>query len=137
MPLYDYHCSACNKVFENRQKMNDSSLPECPYCGEKNKIKKLPSAPALLINNKAYDAPQKILDQSSNFGGSKLHQLPKSKQNGLSRISYVDGVGYVESSDLVSPPPGSFGKEGRIVLVEEKTDSDKSKEKKKKSNNNK
>lgn len=35
MPLYDYHCSACETQFEQYQKMADNKVPEgqpCPCC---------------------------------------------------------------------------------------------------------
>lgn len=33
MPLYDYRCMACNRVFEIRKSINESH-PECPECKE-------------------------------------------------------------------------------------------------------
>lgn len=33
MPLYDYKCVACNKVFEIRKGINEPH-PECPECKE-------------------------------------------------------------------------------------------------------
>lgn len=35
MPIYEYKCSKCDKIFEKFQKMNDSSVKKCPYCGGK------------------------------------------------------------------------------------------------------
>ncbi len=32
MPLYDYRCHACDKVFEARHRFDDPS-PACPNCG--------------------------------------------------------------------------------------------------------
>ncbi|MGK5084218.1 FmdB family zinc ribbon protein [Bdellovibrionota bacterium FG-1] len=32
MPLYEYQCSACSKVFETMQKFSDAPLSECPEC---------------------------------------------------------------------------------------------------------
>lgn len=34
MPLYEYHCSNCNKSFEVIQKFSDSPLTHCPDCGK-------------------------------------------------------------------------------------------------------
>ena len=32
MPVYEYECKACEKVFEVQQKMADDPLKECPEC---------------------------------------------------------------------------------------------------------
>ena len=34
MPLYDYHCPACDASFEDVRPMNDSQPPACPTCGK-------------------------------------------------------------------------------------------------------
>lgn len=39
MPVYEYECKACEKVFEVQQKMSDDPLTNCPECdGPVNKI---------------------------------------------------------------------------------------------------
>ncbi len=43
MPIYEYHCSACDQEIEVIQKMSDAPLKKCPECG-KNKLTKLVSA---------------------------------------------------------------------------------------------
>ncbi len=36
MPIYEYRCQKCNKVFEKLQKMGECGEDLlCPYCGEK------------------------------------------------------------------------------------------------------
>jgi len=32
MPLYEYKCDACQKVFEEMQKFSDAPLSHCPTC---------------------------------------------------------------------------------------------------------
>lgn len=32
MPVYEYECKECDKVFEVQQKMADDPLSECPEC---------------------------------------------------------------------------------------------------------
>jgi len=32
MPVYEYECSDCRKIFEVQQKMADAPLTECPEC---------------------------------------------------------------------------------------------------------
>lgn len=34
MPIYEYHCTACDKTFEVFQKISDPPLAECPDCGK-------------------------------------------------------------------------------------------------------
>ena len=43
MPLYDFHCSKCDKTFERL--VRGESVPECPHCGSLD-IEKLVSRPA-------------------------------------------------------------------------------------------
>jgi putative FmdB family regulatory protein len=39
MPVYEYECSACAKVFEVQQRMSDEPLKTCPDCeGEVRKL---------------------------------------------------------------------------------------------------
>jgi putative FmdB family regulatory protein len=33
MPIYEYHCTGCDKTFEKISKTSDSTLP-CPNCGQ-------------------------------------------------------------------------------------------------------
>lgn len=42
MPIYEYECSACEKVFEVQQRMSDDPLKTCPDC--ESTVKKLVSA---------------------------------------------------------------------------------------------
>ena len=32
MPIYEYHCTACNENFEVSQKITDGPLSACPTC---------------------------------------------------------------------------------------------------------
>lgn len=40
MPIYEYECKSCNKIFEELQSFGDEDLKKCPYCNKK-KVKKL------------------------------------------------------------------------------------------------
>ena len=33
MPVYEYECSGCQKVFEMQQRMADEPISVCPQCG--------------------------------------------------------------------------------------------------------
>jgi len=41
MPIYEYECSTCDKVFEVQQRISDDPLSTCPECG--GDVKKLVS----------------------------------------------------------------------------------------------
>ena len=44
MPVYEYECNACQKVFEIQQKMADKPLTSCPECeGELKKLMSMSS----------------------------------------------------------------------------------------------
>ena len=41
MPVYEYECKTCQKIFEVQQKMSDGPLETCPDCGAE--VKKIMS----------------------------------------------------------------------------------------------
>jgi len=44
MPLYEFSCSACGRVFQELRPVNaDLTTVKCPYCGADNPRKKLGS----------------------------------------------------------------------------------------------
>ena len=43
MPIYEYHCTACDHEFEEIQKVSDDPITDCPAC-HKPKAEKLVSA---------------------------------------------------------------------------------------------
>lgn len=52
MPLYDYECQKCGKVFEVRQKFSDAPLEVHEGCG--GHVHRLLSAPALQFKGKGW-----------------------------------------------------------------------------------
>ncbi|MGQ0502143.1 MAG: FmdB family zinc ribbon protein [Panacagrimonas sp.] len=44
MPLYEYRCSACNKVSEINHRMSDAAPTDCPVCGAAATLSKQISA---------------------------------------------------------------------------------------------
>jgi putative FmdB family regulatory protein len=49
MPLYEYHCDACDSTFEKiQQKYSDPLVEICPKCG-KGPVRKLISSPAFML----------------------------------------------------------------------------------------
>lgn len=47
MPVYEYECPSCAKVFEVLQRISDEPLQYCPECH--GKVKKLVSASSFLL----------------------------------------------------------------------------------------
>ena len=45
MPRYDYHCPACDNVFELTQSFDSEPVAECPVCG--SRARRLISHPAI------------------------------------------------------------------------------------------
>ena len=48
MPIYEYHCSACEEEFELFQKITDKPTSTCPKCGS-SKVKKLVSSTSFTL----------------------------------------------------------------------------------------
>jgi putative FmdB family regulatory protein len=47
MPVYEYRCTACNHLYELRQKFSDASADKCPKCG--GAVHKMVSASAFSL----------------------------------------------------------------------------------------
>lgn len=53
MPIYDYKCLECDKVFEHVQTMSEPDLEECLCEQEQFLVKKMISVPNFVINSKS------------------------------------------------------------------------------------
>jgi putative FmdB family regulatory protein len=62
MPIYEFECSNCNKVFEKICHKTDVSQDICPECGEVSK--KIISAPNFRCNKYAYKPLKKSRPKS-------------------------------------------------------------------------
>ena len=69
MPVYEYECKTCDKVFEAQQKMSDAPLKECPECH--SPVKKLISANSFQLKGGGWYA-----DGYSSTGGSDKPACP-------------------------------------------------------------
>ena len=52
MPVYEYECTACDKVFEVQQRMTDDPLTTCPEC--EGDLKKLISASSFQLKGSGW-----------------------------------------------------------------------------------
>ncbi len=53
MPIYEYKCEHCQKIFEALQKFSDDPLTECMLCHE-GPVKKLISASAFVLKGPGF-----------------------------------------------------------------------------------
>lgn len=78
MPLYEYQCKKCHRVFEIIQKFSDQELLECNDCG--GEVERLLSAPAIQFKGSGWyitDYARKGSD--SNNDGSSSNDGTSSK----------------------------------------------------------
>jgi putative FmdB family regulatory protein len=52
MPLYEYRCDACGRLFELIRKFSDPPLETCPHCG--GAVRKLFSSPAIQFKGSGF-----------------------------------------------------------------------------------
>ena len=54
MPIYEYKCSECGKVYEKRQKFSDPPDTVCDYCQKVGAVSRITSAPALVFKGSGW-----------------------------------------------------------------------------------
>ena len=78
MPLYEYECAACGRVFEKIQKFSDPLVQECPTCG-KGPVNKLLSAPAIQFKGTGWYVTDYARKSSGVEGGKEAKDKAKDK----------------------------------------------------------
>jgi len=76
MPVYEYECQECNKVFEVQQKIADEPLSDCPECHAP--VKKLMSMSSFQLKGGGWYAD----GYSSTSGASKKTEPATPCQSG-------------------------------------------------------
>jgi putative FmdB family regulatory protein len=103
MPLYEYQCTACQRLTEKRQKFSDPELTECPYCG--GRLERTITAPAVQFKGGGWYADlyssgkKPAANASSGEGGASTGDAAKSDT----------GAKTTESAKPVSAPAGNSG----------------------------
>ena len=69
MPIYEYKCKKCGKVFEVIQKFSDEPVAECQYC--KGPVRKIFSVPAVVFKGSGFYVNDSRSSKSSTIGTSK------------------------------------------------------------------
>ncbi len=80
MPLYEYKCHRCDKVFEVRQKFSDAPLTTHEGCG--GDVERLLSAPALQFKGTGWYVTDYGRGKSPSKASSNGHSTPESKPAG-------------------------------------------------------
>lgn len=52
MPIYEYECLECAKIFDAIQKFSDPELTECRFCG--SEVRRLMSTPAIIFKGEGW-----------------------------------------------------------------------------------
>jgi len=91
MPLYDYQCSKCGRVFEVRQKFDDPLLTEHEGCG--GPVERLLATPALQFKGSGFY----ITDYK---GGSNPASSGSKSESGSSSSSSSDSGSSSSTSSL-------------------------------------
>lgn len=101
MPLYEYRCSKCGKVFEVIQKFADAPLTEHPECG--GAVERLLSTSALQFKGSGWYVNDYAKKSSSGKGEGKSDSKSESKsgesKSERSSESKSDGKSDSKSSD--------------------------------------
>ncbi len=82
MPLYEYHCSKCDKIFEVIRKFSDPPLAEHEDCG--GPVERLLSAPAFQLKGTGWY----VTDYGK--GGAKSSDAKPSESSGESKSAGSD-----------------------------------------------
>ena len=54
MPIYEYHCKACDNTMEFIQKFSDAPKTECKICGAEGTLNKIVSSPAIQFKGEGW-----------------------------------------------------------------------------------
>jgi len=53
MPIYEYHCKACDHEFELEQRITEDPVKKCPACG-KHKVRRLISNTSFMLKGSGW-----------------------------------------------------------------------------------
>jgi putative FmdB family regulatory protein len=101
MPLYEYRCLSCGKVFEVMQKFSDQRLEEHADCG--GSLERLVSAPALQFKGSGWY----ITDYARKSGGNGEKTGGPSGKDGAGESKPSESSGKSESAAPATSTPSS------------------------------
>ena len=74
MPIYEYECTACGKLFDVIQRITDPPLEECSDCG--GRLKKQISLPTVIVKSKSGVAQRLSPKATAMLGSSNVFAPP-------------------------------------------------------------
>lgn len=94
MPLYDYQCTACNKITEVRHGFDEALAEPCPFCG--GKLNRLFNPTGIVFKGSGF-----YITDSRKAAESKTSDKPESK------TTKTDGApsNKTETATASTPPP--------------------------------
>ena len=108
MPIYEYKCSECEKVYEKRQKFSDPPDTVCDYCKKEGAVSRITSAPALVFKGSGwyvndYAKAGKGASSGKSENGSKSDEGGSKDKSGGSSASDSGSKTSGETSNASSP----------------------------------
>ncbi len=89
MPIYEYLCKKCNKVFEELQGFNDEPLTKCKECG--GTLKKLISLSNFHLKGSGwYKTDYANKKQTTETESSEKDKHAESKETGESTVKSIE-----------------------------------------------
>lgn len=80
MPIYEYHCQACQHGLEVMQKISDTALTDCPNCGKNTLEKRISSTAFQLKGNGWYVTDFKNNGKAKNDSPSTSNDVKTEKK---------------------------------------------------------
>jgi len=80
MPIYDFECEKCAYYTEIKQRMEESSVYECPHCGDLTLKKVFINPPAMFVRGDPHTIGQMADRNTSKMGKYELQD--KQAQDG-------------------------------------------------------
>ena len=96
MPIYEYQCAECNKVFEAFQKINDDPLTECKFC--KGKVEQIISQTSFQLKGGGWYVTDYAKKSASSKTEAPKSESPKSDSSEKSSESKSESKSSEKSS---------------------------------------
>ena len=67
MPIFDYYCTHCHHTVEILQKLNDSTVLDCPACSKPDLVRQLSAPRVRLAGTGWYETDEKPKEKQRNI----------------------------------------------------------------------
>jgi len=96
MPIYEYECLKCEKVFEELQSFSDEDITKCPFC-KKSKVKKLISLSSFQLKGDGWYSTDYARKPKVTHTSTPAEGQDATKQNIESTSTKKDGKAVADS----------------------------------------